>query len=45
MTGAALGGYAAGAAFVASINGSVVFMIAIGLGIGLAPMLAVWAFV
>jgi predicted PurR-regulated permease PerM len=42
--GTALGGYAAGAALVASINGGVVFAIALVLGIGLAPMLAVWAF-
>ncbi len=42
--GSALGGYAAGAALVASINGGVVFAIAIVLGIGVAPMLAVWAF-
>ncbi len=42
--GSALGGYAAGAALVAAINGGVVFAIAIVLGIGVAPMLAVWAF-
>ena len=42
--GSALGGYAAGAALVASINGGVVLTIALVLGIGLAPMLAVWAF-
>lgn len=42
--GSALGGYAAGAALVASINGGFVFVIAIVLGIGVAPMLAVWAF-
>lgn len=45
VTGAALGGYAAGAAFVAGINGTVVFLIAVALGVGLAPLLAVWAFV
>ena len=42
--GSALGGYAAGAALVASINGGFVFVIAVVLGIGVAPMLAVWAF-
>lgn len=42
--GTALGGYAAGAALVASINGAVVLVIAVLLGIGVAPMLAVWAF-
>ncbi|NNE10966.1 MAG: AI-2E family transporter [Ilumatobacter sp.] len=42
---AALGGYAAGAALVAGINGAVVFAIAMAVGIGLAPALAVWAFV
>lgn len=43
-TGVALTGYAAGAALVAGINASVVFTLAIVLGIGLAPVLAVWAF-
>lgn len=41
----ALGGYAAGAAMVAGINGAVVLVIAVALGVGLAPILAVWAFV
>ena len=43
--GRALGGYAAGAALVAGINGIFVFATAILLGIGLAPILAAWAFV
>jgi predicted PurR-regulated permease PerM len=43
--GTALGGYAAGAALVAGINGAVVFAIAVLVGIGLAPILAAWAFV
>jgi len=43
-TGAALAGYAAGAALIASINASVVFTIALVLGVGMAPVLAVWAF-
>ena len=42
--GTALGGYAAGAALVAGINGAVVFVIAAGVGIGIAPILAAWAF-
>lgn len=45
VMGTALAGYAAGAALVASINGAVVFLLALALGIGLAPVLAVWAFV
>jgi predicted PurR-regulated permease PerM len=44
-TGAALAGYAAGAALIASINASVVFTIAMLLGVGMAPVLAVWAFI
>ncbi len=40
----AVGGYLAGAALVAMINGLVVFGIAAALGIALAPVLAVWAF-
>ena len=40
----AVGGYLAGAALVAMINGLVVFGIAAVLGIALAPVLAVWAF-
>ena len=44
-TGVALTGYAAGAALLATINASVVFTIAVVLGIGLAPVVAVWAFV
>jgi predicted PurR-regulated permease PerM len=43
--GTALTGYAAGAALVAGINGTVVFTIAVALGVGLAPILAAWAFV
>ena len=42
--GSALGGYAAGAALVAGINGAVVFGIAVALGIALAPLLGIWAF-
>ncbi len=45
VTGTALGGYAAGAALVAGINGGVVFLLALALGVGLAPVLAVWAFI
>jgi putative heme transporter len=44
-TGTALTGYAAGAALLATINGTVVFSIAVVLGLGLAPVVAVWAFV
>jgi predicted PurR-regulated permease PerM len=44
-TGTALTGYAAGAALLATINGTVVFTIAVVLGLGLAPVVAVWAFV
>ena len=44
-TGVALTGYAAGAALLATINGTVVFTIAMVLGLGLAPVVAVWAFV
>lgn len=44
-TGVALTGYAAGAALLATINGTVVFTIAVVLGLGLAPVVAVWAFV
>ncbi len=40
----AVGGYLAGAALVAMINGFVVFGIAVALGMTLAPVLAVWAF-
>lgn len=43
-TGVALGGYAAGAALVASINASVIFVIAVLLGLGVAPALALWGF-
>ena len=43
-TGVALGGYAAGAALVASINASVIFAIAVLLGLGVAPALALWGF-
>ena len=42
--GVALGGYAAGAALVASINASVIFVIAVVLGLGVAPALALWGF-
>ncbi|MEZ5297321.1 MAG: AI-2E family transporter, partial [Ilumatobacteraceae bacterium] len=38
------GGYAAGAALVASINASVIFVIAVVLGLGVAPALALWGF-
>jgi predicted PurR-regulated permease PerM len=41
----AVGGYLAGAALVAGINATVVFLIAVALGISLAPVLAVWAFI
>lgn len=41
----ALAGYAGGAALVAAINAGAVFTIATVLGIGSAPVLAVWAFV
>jgi predicted PurR-regulated permease PerM len=41
----AIGGYLAGAALVAGINAAVVFTIAVALGISLAPVLAVWAFI
>jgi predicted PurR-regulated permease PerM len=41
----ALAGYAGGAALVATINAAAVFTIATVLGIGSAPILAVWAFV
>lgn len=44
-TGVALTGYAAGAALLATINATVVFTIAVVLGLGLAPIVAVWAFV
>ncbi len=40
----AVGGYLAGAALVAMLNGLVVLGIAVALGIALAPVLAVWAF-
>jgi len=43
-TGAALGGYAAGAALVATINASVIFAVAVLLGLGVAPALALWGF-
>jgi predicted PurR-regulated permease PerM len=43
--GAALGGYAAGAALVAGINATVIFVIAVVLGLGVAPALALWGFV
>jgi predicted PurR-regulated permease PerM len=39
-----LAGYAAGSALVAGINASVVFTLAVVLGVGLAPILATWAF-
>jgi predicted PurR-regulated permease PerM len=42
--GSALAGYAAGSALVAGINATVVFSIAVALGIGMAPILATWAF-
>jgi predicted PurR-regulated permease PerM len=42
--GVALGGYAAGAALVASINAAVIFAIAVVLGLGVAPALALWGF-
>jgi predicted PurR-regulated permease PerM len=42
--GVALGGYAAGAALVASINAFVIFGIAVVLGLGVAPALALWGF-
>jgi predicted PurR-regulated permease PerM len=41
----AIGGYLAGAALVAGLNATVVFVLAASLGIALAPVLAVWAFV
>lgn len=41
----ALGGYAAGAALVAGINASVIFTVAVVLGLGVAPALALWGFV
>jgi predicted PurR-regulated permease PerM len=41
----AIGGYLAGAAIVAGLNATVVFVIAISLGVALAPVLAVWAFI
>lgn len=44
-TGAALTGYAAGAAIVAGINATVIFTIAVVLGLGVAPALALWGFV
>jgi predicted PurR-regulated permease PerM len=44
-TGTALAGYAAGAALVASINATVIFVIAAILGLGVAPALALWGFV
>lgn len=43
--GTALGGYAAGAALVAGINATVIFGIAVVLGLGVAPALALWGFV
>ena len=43
-TGTALAGYAAGSALVAGINATVVFSIAVVLGVGMAPILATWAF-
>jgi predicted PurR-regulated permease PerM len=42
--GSALAGYAAGSALVAGINSTVVFTIAVSLGVGMAPILATWAF-
>ena len=44
-TGTALAGYAAGAALVAGINATVIFVIAAVLGLGVAPALALWGFV
>ena len=44
-TGTALTGYAAGAALVAGINATVIFVIAAILGLGVAPALALWGFV
>jgi predicted PurR-regulated permease PerM len=44
-TGSALAGYAAGAALVAGINSTVIFVIAVVLGLGVAPALALWGFV
>jgi putative heme transporter len=40
----AVGGYLAGAALVATLNGVVVFAIALAIGVVLAPVLALWAF-
>ena len=40
----ALAGYAAGAVLVSAMNGTVVFILAIVLHTGLAPVLALWAF-
>lgn len=44
-TGSALAGYAAGATLVAGINATVIFVIAVVLGLGVAPALALWGFV
>ena len=41
----ALAGYAAGAVLVSAMNGVVVFVLALVLQLGLAPVLALWAFV
>ena len=44
VTFRALAGYAAGAVLVSTMNGVVVFVLAIVLQLGLAPVLALWAF-
>lgn len=41
----ALAGYAAGAVLVSAMNGAVVFVLALVLQLGLAPVLALWAFI
>jgi predicted PurR-regulated permease PerM len=41
----AIAGYLAGAILVAAINATTVFTIAVVLGLGLAPVLAAWAFI
>jgi putative heme transporter len=40
----ALAGYAAGAVLVSAMNGALVFVLAVVLQLGLAPVLALWAF-
>jgi predicted PurR-regulated permease PerM len=44
VTFRALAGYAAGAVLVSTMNGVVVFVLALVLQLGLAPVLALWAF-